>query len=94
MLRKYEAEDLDDVLRVWAAASEIAHPFLSDEFQATARHDIANVFLPITETWVWESNGRVVGFISMLDNEIGGLFVDPKFQRVGLGQALVDHARG
>ena len=94
MIRKYRAEDLEDVLIVWAAASAVAHPFLSAEFQAVERHNIANVHLPNAETWVWESDGRLVGFISLLGNEVGAIFVDPMFHGAGIGRALMDHARG
>lgn len=94
MIREYQAEDLEDVLMAWEAASAIAHPFLSAEFLAVERNNIANVYLPSAETWVWESEDRVVGFISLLGNEVGGIFVDPKFHGVGIGRALMDHARG
>ncbi len=92
MIRRYRPEDLEDVLTVWAAASAVAHPFLSAEFLAVERHNIANVYLPNAETWVWESDGHVVGFISLLGNEVGAIFVDPKFHGTGIGQALMDHA--
>jgi putative acetyltransferase len=91
MLRDYRVEDLDDLMATWAAASKIAHPFLSDEFQQKVGLDIANVYLPVTENWVWETDGRLVGFVSLFGNEIGGLFVDPSYQRQGIGKALVDH---
>lgn len=93
MLRKYQPEDVDDLLSAWESASAIAHPFLSEEFQVEARDKIANVYLPMTETWVWESDGHVVGFISLFGNEIGGLFLAPKFHGLGIGRAFVDHAR-
>ena len=94
MIRKYQAKDLEDVLVAWAAASAVAHPFLSDEFLAEERQNIANVYLPKAETWVCELDGRVVGFISLLGNEVGAIFVDPKVHGVGIGRALMDHARG
>jgi len=78
---------------VWARASLLAHPFLPRDFLTCERDRIANVHLPATETWVWESGGRVVGFISLLGDEIGGLFVLPDFARRGIGRALVDHVR-
>ena len=93
MIRRYRPEDLEDVVAVWAAASAVAHPFLSAEFLAVERDNIANVYLPNAETWVWESDGPVVGFISLLGNEVGAIFVDPKFHRAGIGRALMDHAR-
>lgn len=92
MIREYQSADCEGVLDVWARASAVAHPFLSEEFQAQERHNIPNMYLPNAETWVWEADGRVVGFISLLGNEIGGLFVDPGFHRTGIGRALVGRA--
>jgi len=80
-------------VKVWEAASEVAHPFLSAEFQEVERHNISNVHLPNADTWVWESDGAVVGFISLLGNEVGAIFLDPKFHGAGIGRALMDHAR-
>lgn len=79
---------------IWSAASTVAHPFLSDEFLAAERHEIAHEHLFSAETWVWEDDGRVVGFISLLGNEVGAIFVDPALHGVGIGRALMDHARG
>jgi putative acetyltransferase len=94
MIRKYRPADRDDVLNVWAQASALAHPFLSKAFLAGERQMIPNVYLPNADTWVWEADGRVVGFISLIGNEVGALFVDPQFHRSGIGRALVDQARG
>lgn len=94
MIRAYEHRDLQDVLAAWTAASAVAHPFLSEEFMTAERHNIETVYLPNAETWVWEKDGRVVGFIAMAGDEIGGLFVDPEFHRAGIGRALVEHVRG
>jgi putative acetyltransferase len=55
-----------------------------------AQRDLRKVYLPATETWVYEMDDDVVGFISMLNNEIGGLFVLPHFQGKGIGSALAD----
>jgi putative acetyltransferase len=92
VIRDYQPADCDDVLRVWADASTLAHPFLSKEFLERERHNIPNVYLPNTDTWVWVADGQVVGFISLLGHEVGAIFVDPKFHRSGIGQALMAHA--
>ena len=93
MIRKYQPADGEDVLNVWARASALAHPFLSQDFLERERHRIPDVYLPKAETWVWEADGHVVGFISLLGNEVGAIFVDPAFHRSGIGRKLMDRAR-
>ncbi len=78
---------------MWARASALAHPFLDREFLERERHAIPNVYLPAAETWVWEADGRVVGFMALLGSEVGALFVDPAVQRVGIGRALIRRAQ-
>ena len=93
MIRRYRPTDLEEVLGVWARASAVGHPFLSQDFLERERHAIATVYLPESETWVWEADGRVVGFLSLQASEVGGLFVDPGLHRSGIGRALVGRAR-
>lgn len=92
-IRPYRTADLEDVLRVWLDASRIAHPFLSAEFLVAERETIRNVHLPSAESLVWVEAGQVRGFISLLGNQVGGLFVSPEHQGRGIGTRLVDAAR-
>ena len=93
MIRPYTDEDLGELLEVWYRASLVAHSFLSEEFFETERRQIAEHWLPIAETAVCETEGRVVGFLSLIDNEVGAIFVDPDYQGRGIGRALMDAAR-
>jgi len=93
MIREYEEQDLNQLLDVWYLASLVAHSFLNEDFFEQERKDIAALYLPNAETWVYEMDGAVVGFISLLENEVGAIFVDPKFHRRGIGCALMDKAR-
>ncbi len=93
MIRKYRDQDLDDLLAAWASASEIAHPFLTQDFLASERQNIPNLYLPNAETWVFDDSGRVVGFVALLGNEVGAIFVHPSHQRRGVGRQLMDKAR-
>jgi len=92
-IRKYKDSDLNGVLSSWENASELAHPFLSRDFLDSERNNIANVYLPITDTWVSEHNGEVIGFIALLGNEVGAIFVQPKYHGLGIGRALMDKAQ-
>ncbi|QDU82823.1 putative N-acetyltransferase YjaB [Polystyrenella longa] len=91
-IREYETSDLEDLLNTWENAAYLAHPFLTKEFQDQVRHDIPNVYLPNTQTWVAVYQGKVIGFISMMGNEIGALFVEPEFHGTGAGRLLVGKA--
>jgi putative acetyltransferase len=93
VIRPYRESDLDDVLDVWHEASLIAHSFLDEEFLATEREEIAEHWLPIAETIVCENEGCVVGFLALIGNEVGAVFVRPAHQRNGIGRALMDRAQ-
>jgi putative acetyltransferase len=90
MIRKYTSNDVEAVIDVWREASVQAHSFLNPEFVVKTQRDLRDIYLQVTETWIYEINGAVVGFISMLNNEIGGLFVLPHLQGQGIGSALVN----
>ena len=92
MIRRYKDNDLPAILEIWDKASAIAHPFLDKAFVRRERTNIIDVYLPNAETWVFEKDETVAGFLSLVGNEIGGLFVTPDQQRAGIGRALVDHA--
>jgi putative acetyltransferase len=91
VIRRYQASDLEQLLDVWYAAAKVAHAFLGEDFFKRERIDITSVYLPEAETWVYEQEDKVIGFISLLGNEVGGLFVHPQHQRKGIGRLLMDH---
>ena len=93
IIRKYQKEDLEDLLETWAAASAIAHPFLSVGFLVSERESIPSLYLPNAETWVFEAEGRVVGFIALIGNEVGAVFVHPSQQRNGIGSERMNKAK-
>lgn len=93
MIRPALPSDTEDLLDVWQRASEIAHHFLDEEFFPQERREIEERWLPIAETIVYETEGRVVGFLSLIGNEVGAIFVDPDRQGQGVGRSLMDWAR-
>lgn len=94
IIRPYRNEDRDPVLDIWLAASRLGHPFLGEDELAAQRRLVRDVYLPKAETWIAAGNSIPLGFIGLLGNFIGGLFVDPEAGRRGIGTALVDHALG
>ncbi len=92
MIRNYKTKDTDAVVEVWKAATAVAHSFLTNDFILDEAENLRNIYLIHAQTRVMERDGEVAGFIAMLGNEIGGLFLDPKLHGLGLGTALVDDA--
>ena len=91
MIRKYREADCEAIIEVWTAASLVATPFLSDEFVTEERDNIRTIWLPKAETWVFGADGIVVGFVSLIGNEVGAIFAHPAYQGRGIGRALMDH---
>jgi putative acetyltransferase len=92
MIRPYAEQDVDALIEAWRAASQIATPFLSAEFLAQEADNIRNLYLPNAETWVIDSEDTVAGFIALIGDEVGAIFVHPNYQGQSLGRALMDHA--
>ena len=90
MIRKYTNKDNSKIIEIWQQASVLAHPFLEDDFVKKVKKDMKEIYLPNAETWVFEENNIIIGFISMIGNEIGGLFVLPNQHSNGIGTKLVD----
>jgi len=93
IIRKYKYTDTEELVEIWYNASVIAHSFIAKELWESHKEELRNKYLPNTETWVAEENGDLVGFISLLDNYIGGLFVAPGKQKAGIGTKLIEQAK-
>jgi len=91
MIRKHQPKDLDTILNVWYQASTLAHSFLDEAFVEKVKTDMREMYIPDSETWVYEEEGHVIGFISMMGNEIGGLFVLPDHHSKGVGTQLLKY---
>jgi putative acetyltransferase len=93
MIRAYTPSDLDAVTDAWYAASLLAHSFLPAEFFVAERAALRDEWMPVAEAYVYGAGDDVVGFVALVGDEIGGLFVHPDHQRRGVGRALLDHVR-
>jgi putative acetyltransferase len=93
MIRKHTDKDLNQIINIWFTASNLAHPFLETNFVEKVKKDMREIYIPNSETWIFEENNSAIGFISMLDNEIGGLFVLPNHHSKGIGSQLVNFVR-
>ncbi len=95
-IRKYQPDDFEPVTKLWRRAREVSLP----EFQRAKGYpfemDCAffrEHILPDNQVWVVEADGRPVAFMAIKDDFIDHLYVLPDCWRMGVGGALLAHAR-
>lgn len=86
------ATDIKKLSAIWFDASLKAHPFIGEPRLLEQRRLIEEEYLPKAETWVACVSGEAIGFISLLDRFIGGIFIAPDKQGMGAGRKLISHA--
>lgn len=92
MIRPLQPGDNPAVISIWREASVLAHPFLTEEQLDKAGAMIRDHFQDIAETYIAEQDGKSVGFVALMGNEIVGLFLLPSYHGRHIGKALVDKA--
>lgn len=93
MIRSLRSEDLDNAVYIWFSASIKAHNFISEEYWSSQKKNMRDMYLPNCESWVYESAGNVLGFVSYYEGSIPAIFVDPKSQSCGIGTQLLNHLK-
>ena len=94
MIRESKAEDLPSILALWMESTIHAHPFIEERYWRESESVVRDVYLPAAQTWVWEEEGELKGFASVIDDRfLGALFVAPAAIRSGIGKALVQHVQ-
>ncbi len=93
VIRPYMLDsDLKKLSRIWLDASLLAHPFIGEQRLHKQRVLIEDRYLPNAETWVACTDNQPCGFISLLDTFVGGIFISPDRQGLGIGRQLIAHA--
>jgi putative acetyltransferase len=94
MISKANSSDINYIMEIWKDSTIKAHNFIEREYWETNYDVVKDVYLPIAETFVYEANNKIIGFISIINNDfIGALFVDSNMQGKGIGSKLIDFVK-
>ena len=93
MIRKFNVSDLNQVVNVWLEASIEAHDFIRSDFWQSKAKDMREIYIPSAENYVFESDKKILGFISLYDDTLAAIFVSPDYQGTGIGQQLMEKAK-
>ena len=93
MIRDYRTLDIDKVLSIWLSASIKAHDFIESSFWKSKISEMHDIYIPASQTFVYEDDGEVVGFYSLYENNLAAIFVAPDLQGKGIGSILLNDAK-
>ena len=91
-IREFVSGDTEKFVEIWFEASRSVHWFIGDDLLKMQKEEVRNEYIPMAETWVAEDGGEVMGFISLIDNYIGALFVHQRQQGKGAGTGIIKWA--
>lgn len=92
MIRKSQSYDLDSIMDIWLSENISAHGFIPENYWRE-NYDDVKLAIENSEVYVYELDGVVVGFIGVIENYIAGLFVNRKYQSLGIGSKLLLHLK-
>jgi putative acetyltransferase len=93
MIRKYNENEIESVLDIWLTVSIQAHDFVEAVFWESQVENMRNIYIPASETYVYEQDSRIVGFYAMYESNLAAIFIAPEFQGNGIGKQLMAHAK-
>ncbi|CAK7040888.1 MULTISPECIES: N-acetyltransferase [Fusobacterium] len=91
MIRNLKNDDIDIVMELWKNSTIEAQNFIPDSYWLENYDNVKNNYLPNSDTYVYEEDGEIKGFVSLIENIfIGGLFIRVDSQRKGIGSVILD----
>jgi putative acetyltransferase len=89
MIRKFEMDDLDAIMKIWLEANIEAHNFINKSYWHE-NYAVVRELLPDAAIAVYEDNNVIQGFTGLMENYIAGIFVNVDSRSKGIGKALLD----
>ena len=95
MIRPFTEGDTQAVMNLWYDTTVHDQDFIPRASWDAVRPRVAEHYLPASDTWVaCDEEGAILGFISLLEDLIGALFVRRACQSRGTEQALIATQQG
>ncbi|MBU2712741.1 GNAT family N-acetyltransferase [Zooshikella harenae] len=93
MIKPYTPSDIESVLSIWLEASVQSHTFINRSFWESKINDMRSIYIPQSETYVYNLDSEIVGFISLYQTTLATLFISPNHQGKGFGTQLLSNAK-
>lgn len=93
MIRKFQMEDINQVMKIWLDSNIDAHNFIKQGYWISNAPDVKKQLMN-AEIYVYEQESKIVGFVGMQDNYLAGIFVDKDIRSKGIGKQILKYIKG
>ncbi len=77
---------------IWLQSNLDAHSFIPREYWFSKEESVRDA-IATAEVYVWEEDGKVYGFVGLLEDYIAGMFVERSHRRSGIGSQLLQYVK-
>ena len=92
MIRLFNLEDLDDIMKIWFDANLEVHNFIDKDY-FISNYSYVKEQMKQSNIFVYENNGKILGFIGIDNGFIQGIFVSKTSRSKGIGKKLIDYCK-
>ena len=94
MIRKFDENDLNNVMKIWLNTNIETHCYIPDSYWKNNYEKVKESF-PQAEIYVYEdaTTEQVIGFIGLMGDYLAGFFVSNFFQSKGVGKELISYVK-
>ena len=90
MIRKIKEEDLTKVMSLWIKGNFQGNYFIEKDYWLEIYNKTKNLFLDKYNTYIYEENNNILGFVSIFKNEVKAISVEKSNRRRGIGRKLIN----
>ena len=92
MIREFQILDTEQVMKLWLFGNMDAHSFVPEEYWRSHFNEVQEALLQ-AKVFVYDINGKVLGFIGLMNEYIAGIFVDRNYRSTGVGTQLLTYVK-
>lgn len=92
MIRMFDARDLDQVMELWLNGNIEAHDFIPRNYWESNAPMVREQLLQ-AEIYVYETDGKILGFVGLQGDYLAGIFVDRHARSIGIGGQLIHYVQ-
>lgn len=93
-IRELKENEVEYIMNLWYKETINCHSFIKKEYWDKVYEVVKKEYISTSETYVYELNGEIIGFVSLIEKEfLGAIFIKYEYQNKGYGKALINFVK-